>query len=161
MEALEAIRRRRSVRRYTGEPVLRSDLEAIIDAGRLAATGHNRQPWDFVVVTDPTIRERLSLGKAWLLEAGAIMAVILDPTARFWIEDGAAAVENMLLAATALGYGSCWLEGNTQSREDELKSILGVPEHLRLFTLVSVGVPAERPTKDKRTLEDVLHWEKF
>jgi len=161
MDALEAIRRRRSVRRYTGEGIPRQDLESIVDAGRLAATGHNRQPWEFVVVTDPTMRERLSLGKEWLLKAGAIVAVLLDPTSRFWVEDGAAAVENMLIAATALGYGACWLEGNTQPREEELKAALGVADHLRLFTLVSIGVPAEWPTREKRSLADVLHWERY
>ena len=53
MDALEAIRKRRSVREYTGEPIPRGDLETIVDAARLAASGHNNQPWDFVVVTEP------------------------------------------------------------------------------------------------------------
>ncbi len=75
------------------------------------------------------------------------------------MEDGAAAVQNMLLAATALGYGACWLEGYTLRREDELKIMLRVPAEKRLMTLVPVGVPAEWPTKEKKTLAEVIHWE--
>lgn len=161
MEALEAIRRRRSVRNYTGDPIPRQDLETIVDAGRLAASGHNNQPWDFIVVTDRAMIDRLKVAAQWMDKAGAIIAVVLDPSSRWWLEDGAAAVENMLIAATALGYGSCWLEGYTLPREEEFKALLGVPQEKRLLTLVPIGVPVEWPTKEKKPLEEVLHWERW
>ncbi|OGO05912.1 MAG: hypothetical protein A2Y73_03465 [Chloroflexi bacterium RBG_13_56_8] len=161
MDALEAIRRRRSVRKYTGAPIPREDLEKIVDAGRLAASGSNRQPWDFIVITQKGTLAELAEAAAWLGEAGAIIAVVLDPGSRWWLEDGAAAVENMLIASTALGYGSCWLEGWTQPREAELKVLLGVPEEKRLLTLVPLGVPVEWPSKEKKSLEEVIHWEKY
>lgn len=161
MEALEAIQKRRSVRQYTGDPVPREDLETIVNAGRLAATGSNKQPWEFIVVTERTMIEQLKVAAKWMERAGAIIAVVLDPSSRWWIEDGAAAVENMLIASTALGYGACWLEGYTLPREAEFKTLLGVPKDKRLLTLVPIGVPAEWPTREKRALEDVLHWEKY
>jgi len=161
MDALEAIRKRRSVRKYTGDPIPREDLEKIIDAGRLAATGNNRQPWDFIVVTEREMIDRLKVASAWMEEAGAIVAVVMDPDSRWWLEDGAAAVENMLIASTALGYGSCWLEGYTLPREEEFKQLLGVPEEKRLLTLVPIGVPAEWPTREKKSLEEVIHWERY
>jgi len=161
MDALEAIRRRRSVRSFTGDPVPREDLEKIVDAGRLAASGHNRQPWDFIVVTDRGMIDRLKIAAQWMDRAGAIIAVVIDPSAEFWLEDGSAAVENMLIASTALGYGSCWLEGDTLPREEELKALLGVPSARRLLTLVPIGVPAEWPTKQKKPLEEVIHWERW
>jgi nitroreductase len=161
MDALEAIRRRRSVREYTGEPIIREDLEKIVDAGRLAATGSNRQPWDFVVVTDREMVERLKVAAQWMEKAGAIIAVVMDPSSRWWLEDGAAAVENILIASTALGYGSCWLEGYTLPHEKEFKELLGVPAEKRLLTLVPIGVPAEWPTIEKKLLEVVLHWERY
>jgi nitroreductase len=161
MDALEAIRRRRSVRKYTGEPIPREDLEKIVDAGRLAATGNNQQPWDFVVVTDREMVEQLKVAAQWMEKAGAIIAVVMDPSSRWWLEDGAAAVENMLIASTALGYGSCWLEGYTLPREEEFKELLGVPAEKRLLTLVPVGVPVEWPTKEKKSLEEVLRWERY
>jgi nitroreductase len=161
MDALEAIRKRRSVRKYTGDPIPREDLEKIVDAGRLAATGSNQQPWDFVVVTDREMIDQLKVAAGWMDKAGAIVAVVMDPSSRWWVEDGAAAVENMLIASTALGYGSCWLEGNTLPREEEFKKLLGIPEKKRLLTLVPIGVPAEWPTREKKALEEVLHWERY
>jgi nitroreductase len=116
MDALEAIRKRRSVREYTGDPIPRKDLETIVDAGRLAATGSNKQPWDFIVVTEREMIDKLKVASKWMEKAGAIIAVVMDPSSRWWVEDGSAAVENMLIASTALGYGSCWLEGYTLPR---------------------------------------------
>jgi len=161
MDALEAIRKRRTVRSFTGAPIPRPDLETIVDAGRLAASGYNRQPWDFIVVTDRGMIERLKIAAQWMEKAGAIIAVVLDPTTKYWLEDGSAAVQNMLVAATALGYGSCWLEGYTLPLESQFKALLGVPDDKRLLTLVPIGVPVEWPTKEKKPLEQVLHWEKF
>jgi nitroreductase len=161
MDALEAIRKRRSVRQYTGDPIPREDLEKIVDAGRLAATGSNRQPWDFIVVTDREMIHRLKVASQWMEKAGAIIAVVLDPSSRWWLEDGSAAVENMLIASTALGYGSCWLEGYTLPREEEFKQLLGIPEEKRLLTLVPIGVPTEWPTCKKKTLKEVIHWERY
>jgi len=161
MDALDAIRKRRSIRKYTGDPIPRGDLETIVDAGRLAATGSNQQPWDFIVVTDWDTIDQLKVASEWMDKAGAIIAVVMDPSSRWWLEDGAAAVENMLIACTALGYGACWLEGYTLPREEEFKRLLGVPEDRRLLTLIPVGVPAEAPTRQKKALEQVLHWERY
>jgi nitroreductase len=161
MDALEAIRKRRSVRDYTGEPIPRQHLETIVDAGRLAASGHNNQPWDFIVVTDREMIGRLKVAAAWMEKAAAIIAVVLDPSSRWWLEDGAAAVENILIASTALGYGSCWLEGYTLPHEEQFKRWLHVPEEKRLLTLVPIGVPVVWPTKEKKSLDEVLHWEKY
>jgi nitroreductase len=161
MDALEAIRQRRSVRDFTGDLIPREDLEKIVDAGRLAATGNNKQPWDFIVVTDRAMIEKLKVASQWMEKAGAIIAVVMDPSSRWWIEDGAAAVENMLIASTALGYGSCWLEGYTLPREEEFKKLLNVPDDKRLLTLVPIGVPVEWPTIEKKPLEEVIHWERY
>jgi nitroreductase len=161
MDAIEAILKRRSVREYTGESIPQSDLEKIVDAGRMAATGYNRQPWDFIVVTDPDKIDKLKVAAKWMEKAAAIIAVALDPTTKYWLEDGSAAVENMLIASTALGYGSCWLEGYTLPHEEEFKILLGVPEDRRLLTLVPIGVPVEWPTQTKKSLAEVLHWETF
>ena len=161
MDALEAIRRRRSVRKYTGDPIPREDLEKIVDAGRLAATGSNRQPWEFIVVTDRGMIDKLKVAAEWMEKAGAIIAMVMDPSSRWWVEDGSAAVENMLIASTALGYGSCWLEGYTLPREEEFKALLGIPKEKRLLTLVPIGVPAEWPEKEKKPLAELLHWQTY
>ena len=161
MDALEAIRKRRTVRNFTGAAIPRADLETIVDAGRLAASGYNRQPWDFIVVTDRGMIEQLKIAAQWMEKAGAIIVVVLDPATKYWLEDGSAAVQNMLVAATALGYGSCWLEGYTLPLESQFKALLDVPDDKRLLTLVPIGIPVEWSTKEKKPLEQVLHWEKF
>ena len=161
MDALEAIGKRRSIRKYTGEPIPREDLVTIVDAGRLAASGGNRQPWDFVVVTNREMISQLKVASEWMDKAAAIIAVVLDPSSRWWLEDGSAAIENILIACTALGYGACWLEGYTLPHEEEFKRLLGIPESARLLTLIPVGVPAESPSREKKPLGDVLHWEQY
>ena len=161
MDALEAIRKRRSIRAFTGAPVPREDLETIVDAGRMAATGYDRQPWDFIVVTESDTIGQLAVASAWVAQAGAVIALVVDPTAEYWLEDAAAAVENILIAATALGYGSCWLEGRTKPHEAAFKALLDVPEERRLLTLIPIGVPESWPNRDKRSLDDVLHWERY
>jgi len=161
MEALEAIQKRRSVRKFTGEIIPREHLEKIVNAGRLAATGSNRQPWDFIVVTNKAMIEKLSVVGEWMRTAGAIIVVLLDPYSTWWQEDGSAAIQNMLVASTALGYGSCWVEGDILPHEEEFKALLFVPKGKRLLALVPVGVPAEWPEVEKRPLESVLHWQVY
>ena len=162
MDTFTTIKRRRSVRNFTGDPIPISDLEKIVDAGRLAPTGSNRQPWDFIVVTQKDIIQHLSIAGAWSADAGAMIIVVMDPSSKYWIEDGSAAVENILLAATALGYGSCWLQGNAKPHEAEFKHLLKIPDHLKLLTLIPIGVPVAWPgDKQKKTLEEVIHWETF
>jgi nitroreductase len=161
MDALEVLRRRRSIRKFTDAPIPKPDLETIVDAGRLAATGSNRQPWDFVVVTARETIAQFKAAGAWIERAPAVIAVVMDPQSRWWVEDGSAAIQNMLLAAAALGYGGCWVEGDALPREEQFKKLLGVPQGKRILALVPVGVPAESPVKEKKPLPDVLHWEKY
>jgi nitroreductase len=161
MDALEAIRKRRSVRNFTGAPIPKADLEKIVDAGRLAATGSNQQPWDFIVVTEKETIMQFIPAAPWILQAGAVIALVLDPVTRWWVQDGAAAIQNMLLASTALGYGSCWVEGDVLPREEHFKALLDVPDEKRLMALIPIGIPAEQPEREKKPLEQVIHWEKF
>jgi nitroreductase len=105
--------------------------------------------------------DELKVAAEWMDKAGAIVAVVLDPSTRFWLEDGSAAVENILIASTALGYGSCWLEGYTLPLEEEFKELLGVPREKRLLTLVPIGVPVEWPTREKKPLAEVIHWQRY
>lgn len=162
MDTLTAIKKRRSVREYTGEPIPKEDLKRIVNAGRLAPTGSNRQRWDFIIVTDQEKIKRLSKAGAWSAKAGAMIAVVMDPSTKYWVEDGSAAIENMLLAATALGYGSCWLQGNAKPHEMEFKLLLNIPENLNLLSLIPIGIPTVLPqSPEKKPLEAVLHWESY
>ena len=162
MDTLEAIQKRRSVRSYTGDPIPRADMEKILEAARMAPSGFNQQPWHFIVITDRSFIQQHSKYGVWSGKSGAIIAVVMDSTSEFWVEDGSAAIENILLAATALGYGSCWLQGSTKPHEPVLKELLNIPKHLNLLSLVAIGVPEKWPeARNKKPLEAIVHWETF
>jgi nitroreductase len=88
MDVFEAINNRRSIRRFTDGSVPKTDLEKIVDAGRLAATGSNRQPWDFIVVTEKAMIQQFTISGAWIAQAAAVIVVVMDPASRWWVEDG-------------------------------------------------------------------------
>jgi nitroreductase len=163
MDALLALRARRSIRRYKPMEVSRDDLATIVDCGRLAATARGVQPWEFVVVTDPSRKAKLAeiceYGKFLAQAAAAI--VVLCREGQYYLEDGCAAAENMLVAATALGLGTCWVAGDKKPYAADICNIVGAPEGLRLVSLIPMGYPAENPEKPKRPLADLLHWEKY
>ncbi len=162
MDFFEVVKKRRSVRSYTGELIPKSDLLKIIDTGRFAPSGFNRQGWYFVAITEKSmIQEIAELTSDWAANSGAMIAVVMEPELPFLVHDASAATENILLAATALGYGSCWLEGTTRRVDWAIKKLLSVPDMLQLQTIITLGVPTEWPEREKKSLEMVLRWEKF
>ncbi|HHV94350.1 MAG TPA: nitroreductase family protein [Firmicutes bacterium] len=163
MDALQAIRTRRSIRKYQDKPIPKETLEAIVDCGRLAATGRNEQPWEFVVVTDPDVKQQIAdatdFGK-FIAQAAACIAVFCRDT-KYYLEDGSAATQNILVGAWAMGVGSCWIAGDKKHYASTIGDILGVPENIKLVSLIALGYPAEQPTRPKRDLSEVIHWNRF
>ena len=163
MDALEALRTRRSIRKFRPEPVAHEAIEAVVDCGRLAASAINRQPWDFVVVTDETERRLLAeiadYGK-FIAEA-PVCIVVLCREGDYAVEDGAAATQNMLVAARALGLGTCWVAGHGKSYADGIRKMVGAPDSHIVISLIALGRPDQTPQPEKRPLKDVLHWDRF
>jgi nitroreductase len=163
MDAIEVLKTRRSVRAYTREPVPRKIIEDIVDCGRLAATAVNIQPWEFVVVTNSQalrgIANATDYGK--FIADAPLCVVVLCRETNYYLEDGSAATENILLAARAHGLGSCWVAGDKKPYAAEICRLVGAPPGYRLVSLVPIGHPAETPEKAKRPLADVLHWERY
>lgn len=162
--ALDVICSRRSVRKFTDEPVDRDVIIKLLDAGRLAATARNQQPWHFVVVTDPKLRAELAqlaeYGK-FIEQAPVCIAVLCDST-KYYLEDGSAATENILLAAEALGLGSCWVAGDKKPYADDVLKLLAVPQQIKLVSLIALGHAADSsPRAVKRDLASTVHWEHF
>ena len=163
MDAIEALKTRRSIRAYTGEPVAREVLQDIVDCGRLAATARNEQPWEFVVVTERRMLDRLgalaSYGK-FIPGAGACI-VVLCKQGLWYLEDGSAATQNILVAAHAHGLGSCWVDGDKKPYAEDVCKEVGAPAGYKLVSLIAVGHAAETQNPRKRPLSEVLHWERF
>ena len=162
MDFFEVVKKRRSIRSYTGEKIPRSDLIKIIDAGRYAPSGFNRQGWYFIAITEKSMIESIAeLTSSWVANTGAMIAVVMDPELPFLVHDASAATENILLAATALGYGSCWIEGTTRRVDRELKHLLLIPDLMQLQTIITLGVPTNWPQGEKKPLDEVLRWETY
>ncbi len=163
MDALQAIKTRRSVRKFQEKPIPREVLESIVDCGRLAASGRNDQPWEFVVATDSKVRNQIAeatdYGK-FIAQAPACIAVFCRDTT-YYIEDGSAATQNILVGAWALGIGTCWIAGDKKHYADTIGKIVKAPAGTKLVSLIALGYPAEQPTREKRELKDVLHWDRF
>jgi nitroreductase len=163
MDAIEVLKTRRSVRAYTREAVPREIIEDLIDCGRLAATAINIQPWEFVVVTNPEMLRRIAHATdhgRFIVDAPACVAVLCQET-KYYLEDGSAATENILLAARAHGLGACWVAGDKKPYAGEILKLIGAPPGYKLVSLIPLGYPAEQPEKAKRPLGQVLHWERF
>ncbi|HUT32065.1 MAG TPA: nitroreductase family protein [Planctomycetota bacterium] len=163
MDLFDAIRNRASVRRLEPAEVSEEDLTQILDAGRRAPSGMNVQPLHYIVVRDRGTIEQLGQVQDFIAGASCVIAIVADAAAsKYWLEDAAAAAENMLLAITALGYGSTWVEGTLLRREQWAKGLLGVPDSLRLIILVPIGKPASAPEQaPKKPLADLVHHERF
>jgi len=163
MDLFEAIEKRASVRSYNPVEVPERDLLKIADAGRRAPSGGNRQPLQFIVITKAETLKALERVQVAFATASAAIGIVADPQAsRWWLEDAAAAAENMLLAITGLGYASVWVEGTLIKQEDFAKELLGVPDSKRLIILLPIGKdPQETPQADRKPLEEILWRETY
>ncbi len=164
MDAIKAIKERRSIRSFKEEPIPKEIIEDIIDAARLAPTANNLQPWVFVAVTDEKMRKRLAgitdYGK-FIADSPLCIVVFCEDT-KYYLEDGSAATENVLLVAKAYGIGSCWVAGDKKRYADEIRKLLEVPEGHKLVSLIALGYPnGEGKAYGKKSLAQVLHWERY
>jgi nitroreductase len=161
MDVFGAIERRHSYRgAFAKLRVPRADLERIVDAGIRAPSGYNGQSTSFVIVDDPGLLARMAeiTGSPLVGGAPAAVVVVMDPDAtvdrelRFGVEDYAAAAENMLLAVTALGYASVWLDGmlRREGRAAKVGELLGVPPSRQVRVILPVGVPQEQWTQKEK-----------
>ncbi len=161
---IEIIKNRRSVRSFTEQTVEREKVLEMVDCGRLAPSGRNTQPWKFVAITDKDRLQKLSpmLDNGGFLSQAPLCIAVFCEDSRYYLEDGSAATENILLAAESLGLGACWITGDKKPYARQVGDILGAPDNYRLVSLVAVGHPAENPeAKAKKALEDVMYWESF
>ena len=157
MDFFDAVKARYSYRgRYKPQPVPNEQLRKIVQAGLDAPSGCNLQTTEFVIVTDPERIKQLAglVGRQSIASAPAVIVAVCDTEAnvegtRFWIEDCAAATENVLLAIAALGYASCWIDGALQreGRAEKVAALLGVPRSRIVRIVMPVGIPDEPETR--------------
>ncbi|MFQ6081449.1 MAG: nitroreductase family protein [Candidatus Bathyarchaeia archaeon] len=171
MEVFEAIKNRRSVRKYKAKPVPDEFIEKILEAGRWAPTGGNIQPWKFIIVEDPKILDMIRKVSPGYLGVAPFAIVVCSDRERAYkiggklgrdylcIADCAMAVENMLLAAHALGLGACPVKSFSPVA---LKEILEIPRGIEPELIVIVGYPNKKPSRPPRfSLEEITYINKY
>lgn len=172
MDVLKCIRERRSIRSYTSEPVEKEKLLKILEAGRWAPSSGNVQNWRFIVIEDDKTREKLSkaaLNQEFIYDAPVVIAVcsLTDRVKRrykkrgeklYAIQNTAAAIENMMLAAHELGLGTCWIGA---FGEEQVKGILNIPENVDIHALMTLGYPAEETSSTRKELKYLVYFNKF
>lgn len=166
MSLVDVILSRRSVRRYDRKAIPKDVLDKILEAGRQAPSAGNRQPWHFIVVTDEEIKKELSTGlfnrhikdSAFTIVGCADTGLWQIGTRRWSIIDTTIALQNMVVAAWAMGVGSCWIG----DFNEEVKQLLSIPNNWNVVALVSFGYPAEKPkAKTRKPIEKIVSFNKF
>ena len=163
VDLFKAIEERRSIRRFKHEPLRDTDLRKILEAGRLAPSGGNLQPWYFIVVRHQETKTALAAAadnQTFIADADTIIVALgdpaisaaklpytLSPTRIPHKQDPIIPVEHMILAATALGYGTCWIGA---FNEEKVKKILKIPEDLEVIALLPIGISKEHPPPSPR-----------
>ena len=166
---IELLKKRRSCRRFTGEPVSQESVANIMRAALMSPSGHRINPWEFILVEDREVLKALSVSKAagaQLIEGAAMAVVVVADTTKtdVWIEDCSIATILMQLAAEEEGLGSCWVqirlrkdaEGN--SADGNVKSLLALPEHYAVLSVVAIG---HKERESRPFDEEKMQWEKI
>ncbi len=166
MDTLEAIRTRRSIRKFEERPVPREALESLLRAAMAAPSAKDEQPWRFVAVADPGMVKQVAAfhpGAEAAKGAPAGILVCHDPSLEqiegYWVQDHAAATQNILLAAHAQGLGACWIGGHPiVAFEKGFRDLFGLPESLAPMAFVALGYPAESLPARETYRPDRVTW---
>ena len=173
---LELAQQRRSYRKYTAQPIEQEKIEQILQAALMSPASKRCNPWEFVVVTDNEVLSKMAgcrtYGSQMLTEAAAGILVCVDASLTdTWQCDGAIAAEHMLLEASDLGLGACWVqvygrfanEENTVSAEQLLRELTGVPDSLNILCIISLGYKNEerKPREIDKLQYEKVHYGQY
>jgi len=168
LEYMDLVKTRRSIRRYKPDPVSEGDIETVIEAARLAPSWGNHQCWQYIVVTDQSTKEKLAGGgRKWISDAPVIIVVCADPRASghkpamdYYMLDIGITFEHLILAATDLSLGTCWIGAFD---EQQAKKALEVPDEIRVVAYTPLGYPAEKKGQvfDRKSGRDICFYEKY
>lgn len=163
---IDAILKRRSIRKYSGKPVDKSIIRELLTAGMYAPSARNEQPWHFLVIDDRDILNRImEIHPYASMLSGASCAILvcgdedLELSKGYWSVDCAAATQNILLAAHSMGLGAVWLGVYPrEERQAGIRQLFNLPAGIHPFSLISVGWPSEQKAVPDRIREDRIRW---
>lgn len=166
-EMLEAIYKRRSIRKYSSKPVDKSLLERVVKAGFYAPSARNLQPWHFIIVTDPVILKDMKRMHPYMSMLSTAPAAIIvcgdsDISNDYWHVDAAAATQNILLEAYSEGLGTCWCGiYPREERAEKFTDYFKLPENIKPFSAIAIGYPDEIKETPDRIKADRIHYNKL
>lgn len=151
---IDLLRARRSIRRFTDQPVETEKIEVLLEAALRSPASKGNNPWEFIVITDRAMLTQLSVAKAHgasFLQGAPLAIVVCADSAKsdVWVEDAAIATTLIHLQAADLGLGSCWVQIRLRQREDGTSSqayladLLGLPETLMVLSILALGYPVD------------------
>lgn len=163
---LDTIERRRSIRQYSRAGVSEEDVQRLLQAAMAAPSARAQDPWHFIVVRDAETRSLLAAthGFSGMCAQSPVVIVVCGDAAlsEHWVSDCSAATQNILLAATALGLGSCWVATYPRpEREAHLRSVLGLPANIKPLCMIPIGHPAEEKPARSRYSADKVHHQRW
>lgn len=170
MSFLELAKKRYSVKSYLDRPVEKEKLLQVLEAARIAPSAVNKQPWNFIVVTNENTKNKIAetYPREWFKTAPAVIVVCGDHSKSWKRKDGkdhcnidvAIAIDHMTLAATDLGLGTCWV---CAFDAKQCHKILGLPENLEVIALIPIGYPADTAPENKNRMDisEIVSWEKY
>ncbi|MBD3265674.1 nitroreductase family protein [bacterium] len=165
MDALHALKTRRSIRQFTAEPVPNEKILTILECAMYAPSACNQQPWQFVVIDDREILDAIPPFHPYanMLKEAPLAVVVcsdarLETIGGYWEQDCSAAMENLLLAVHAVDLGGVWLGVHPlQERVEKLRELLNLPKEVTPLGIAAIGYPAETKGKVERYLKDRVH----
>ncbi|MBU7014727.1 MAG: nitroreductase family protein [Theionarchaea archaeon] len=166
MDVFDAIRNRRSIRKYRKDLVEDEKIQKCLEAAQWAPSASNKQPWHFIVVRNENTRKSLSemhpYGR-FMKESPVVIVVLGDPdkNPKYFLMDACIATQNLLLAAHAQGLGTCWMGVIDAEFEKDMKALLGIHDPLRILCCVSMGYPDESRTSSRRPLSDMVSYDMY
>ena len=165
-DMLDMIKKRRSIRKYTDQPVTDEQIRLLLEAAMAAPSGSNIQSWEFLVVRDPNLKRQLAQTHTWSHMAADAAAVFVvcgnERASHHWIADAGAATQNLLLAVTALDLGAVWVGIYPGAdREAYVRQALAIPDEIRVLCLIPVGHPAESKSPRTQYKESKVHYERW
>jgi nitroreductase len=158
------IKSRRSVRSYKDIPVPEEAIGDALECARQAPSARNEQPWLFGVIRDRSllgaIADLTDHGK-FIAQAALCFAVFAERDAKYYLEDGCAATEQLILGLWSHGVGSCWVAGDKKKYAESVRELLGVPPEYTLISLIPAGFPADITLTRKKDAEDITFFDHF
>jgi nitroreductase len=159
-DIFEIMEKRRSIRKYTDEAVGEDKLLKVLEAARIAPSAKNRQCWNYIVVKDRALLKRLGEATGYnpditaYEKASYILVLCADPEMSskrdnklYYLTDAGISMQQLVLAATALGLGTCWVAGFV---EQPVKELLKIPDNIKVVAITPLGYPDEKPSKRER-----------